>query len=69
MVTNSPNSRFLHLYVIVRFDIPVDPQYPRISTVKAFSSEAEAERETLRLNEINKAKGTRYEVFVTRLVK
>lgn len=69
MVTNSPNSKFLHLFVIVRFDIPVDPHHPMVTLVKAFSSKDEAEREALRLNEFNEAKGARYEVFVTRLIK
>lgn len=71
MVANLPNSRFLHLYVIARFDIPVDPQRPMIRTalVKAFSSEDEANREALRLTELNHSKGARYEVFVTRLIK
>lgn len=70
-MTDSPHSKFLHLYVITRFDIPVDPNRPMTDTalVKAFSSEDEANREALRLNDLNEAKGTRYEVFVTRLIK
>ena len=69
---DSPHSKFHHLYVVVRFDFPVNGRKPEnsISTVKAFLSQTAAEQEAGRLREVNKDKdkGCRYEVFTTRLV-
>lgn len=69
-MTDSPHSKFRHLYLVVRFDFPLDGLNPEnsISVVKAFLSRTAAEQEAIRLRDVNKDKGCRYEVFPTRLV-
>ena len=66
----SPHSKFHHLYVVTRFDFPVDKDHPEntVSIVKAFLSKVDAKREAARLRKVNKEKDCRYEVFTTRLV-
>jgi hypothetical protein len=67
---NKPHSKFQHLYVIVRIDLPVNQQNPEnsISVVKALSSKMIAEQEVSRLNKLNSEKGCRYVVQVTRMM-
>lgn len=63
-----PHSRFPHVYAIVRIDLPVNRTNPEnnISVVKVFSSQADAEAESRRLNEINKEKECTYVLYTTR---
>jgi hypothetical protein len=67
---NKPNSRFRHVYAIVRIDLPIGQANPEnnISVVKVFSSETAAERESSRLSRINSEKGCRYVVQITRMM-
>ena len=69
MPLNGPNARYKHLYAIVRFDLPVNPDYPEnsVTVVKVLSSRESAEVETTRLNEINAGKNCRYSMQVTRM--
>jgi len=70
MTTNQPHSRFEQVYAIVRFDFPIDSQYPmnNATVVKVFSSEEAARREASRLNHINSEKSGHYDVYATRFV-
>ncbi len=70
MSDESPHSRFQQVYAIVRIDFPLDGQYPTnaLSVVKVFVSKTAAEKEVVRLTEVNKDRGCQYEVFVSRLV-
>ena len=63
------HSKFLQLYAIVRFDLPLNSERPQntVSVVSVFSSEQAAETEANRLTKINGNKACQYEVFVTRL--
>lgn len=65
-----PNSRFRHVYAIVRIDSPVDQDHPEnsVSVVKVLSSADAADAEAMRLNKLNTDKGCSYLIFTTRLV-
>lgn len=67
--SEKPNSKFRHMYAVVRIDLPVSQQNPEnsISVVKVFSSKMTAEQEVSRLNKINSEKGCRYVLQTTRL--
>ena len=67
--SEKPNSKFRHLYAVVRIDLPVSLENPEnsVSVVKVFSSKMRAEQEVSRLNRINSAKGCRYVLQTTRL--
>ena len=71
MSIDTPHSKFLHLFAIVRFDFPVDSEYPAnsVSVVKVFSLQEAADQEALRLNRVNEKKSCKYEVYVTRFIK
>jgi len=68
--SEKPHSSLRHVYAVVRFDFPVNPDNPEntISVVKVFSSKMSAEREVARLNGINSEKRCRYVLQVSRLV-
>ncbi len=63
-----PHSKLQHVYVIVRFDFPLDAQEPlnTVSAVKVFLSKERARTESIRLNQINHDKECRYEVMISR---
>ena len=69
-MSETPHSRFLHVYAIVRFDFPLDTSYPTntATVVKVFVSKQAADQEASRLNQLNADKHCHYEVFTTRLV-
>ncbi len=71
MATDAPNSKYIHLYAIVRVDSPVNEDYPRnsIAVVKIFSSRKSAEQEVSRLNKVNDDKQCRYEVYISRFIE
>ena len=64
------NSKWSHVYAIVRFDLPLDTTNPEnsITVVKVLTSKRDADRETERLKRINGNKGCDYVVYTTRLV-
>jgi hypothetical protein len=70
MATDTPNSKYIHLYAIVRVDFPLDPDCLKngIAVVKVFSSKESAEQEASRLNKVNKDKRCRYEVYISRFI-
>lgn len=70
MATETPHSKFPHVYGIVRIDFPFDGNNPGngISLVKVARSEAVAEAEVSRLNRINADKKCRYFCCVSRLI-
>jgi hypothetical protein len=63
------HSKFLHLYAIVRFDLPLKSErlQDTVSVVSVFSSQESADAEAGRLRKVNGTKACEYEVFVTRL--
>jgi hypothetical protein len=69
-MAETAHSRFQHVYTIVRFDFPVDQDYPEnsVAIVKVLSSKMLAKKELSRLCKLNAAKGCRYEMRITRLV-
>ncbi len=71
MSIDKPHSKYLHMFAVVRYDLPISPNHPQnsISVVKTFSTRALAEEEADRLRAANEAKGCTYEVQTTRFVK
>ena len=69
-MADTPHSKFLHLYAIVRFDLPIDPQLPMnsVAVVKVFSSQEAADQEVSRLSHVNESKNCKYEVCLTRSI-
>ncbi len=65
------HSRHLHLYAIVRFDFPIDQQFPENTTaiVEVLSSKDLAEQEAQRLRKVNRSKNCNYVVYTTRYVE
>jgi len=57
----------MHLYAIVRFDLPLSSKRPQdsVSVVSVFSTDEAAEAEANRLRKVNEGKQCQYEVFVT----
>jgi len=72
MSINKPNSRYEHVYPIVRLDhdLPVDPSHPNnsITVVKVVLSEELAQREVDRLNVLNGNKRCTYFSCISRLI-
>ncbi len=70
MAIDAPNSKYIHLYAIVRVDLAVDGDHPTnsIAVVKIFSSRESADEEASRLNKVNEGKRCRYEVYVSRFI-
>ncbi len=68
---DKPHSKYLHVYAIVRFDLPVSQSNPENSAivVKVLSSRVLAEQEASRLREVNKEKRCVYNVQITRFVE
>jgi len=67
---NKNNSRFSHLFPIVRVDMPIDSVNPEnsVAVVQAYESEEHAIVEAERLNVLNADKGCRYFTCISRLV-
>jgi hypothetical protein len=69
----TPNARFQHVFVVVRIfrsslsDESLQDLLYRLSLTKAFTTEAEANAEAMRLNELN-GEHSHYYVDVARLV-
>jgi hypothetical protein len=70
MATDTPSSKYIHLYAVVRVDLPLDPDCPKnsIAVVKVFSSKESAEQEAFRLNKVNAGKRCRYDVYISRFI-
>ncbi len=70
-MTTPPNPRrgITHIFVVVRIDdyCTAERIEEHLSLVSAFYTEAKAEADAARLNELNKGKSSRYAVFVSRL--
>ena len=68
---NQQNAKYDHVYVVIRFDPPVEHAYPGNSIVvtKVYHSEQAAIAEVDRLNELNADKGCRYFQTVGRMVR
>jgi len=71
MTLEKPHSKFEHVYAIVRFDFPVNPESPTnsVNVVKVFSSSEIADTEAARLNRVNQDKRCSYHVYITRFVE
>lgn len=69
-MTDTPHSKFQHVYGILRIDLPFDDNNPSntISLVKVARSEAAAEAEVTRLNGINADKKCTYLMLLSRLI-
>ena len=67
--TETKNSKFQHLYAVVRIDLPVNLDNPEnsIAVVKVHSAKEHADSEASRLNALNQKKGCSYIVYTTRL--
>ncbi len=68
--TNKSNSKYRHVYAVVRLDVPIFEGQPEasFSVVKVFSSEGRAQKEASRLNKINADKSCKYFTRITRMV-
>ena len=68
---DQPHSRFRHVYPILRIDVPFDQSHPSntVSVVKVLMSQADAEGEVSRLNQLNGDKGCVYLYCTSRLVE
>lgn len=66
-----PHSRFKHVYPIARIDFPFNQQNPSytFSIVKVLMSQAEAEAEVSRLNQVNAGKSCVYLYCTSRLIE
>jgi hypothetical protein len=66
-----PHSKYPHVYPIVRIDTPIDQSNAkdRITVVKVLTSQAAAEAEVSRLNEINAEKSCAYLYCTSRLIE
>jgi hypothetical protein len=64
------HAKHAHVFAIVRFDFPVTEGNleDRVSVLKVLPTQASAESEVTRLNELNAGKGCKYAVYLTRLV-
>jgi hypothetical protein len=65
---DKPNSKYLHLYAIVRFDSYLSGENGA-TVVKVFQSKELAEQEASRLREVNKGKQSTYAVQIARFVE
>ena len=68
---DQPHSLFKHVYPVVRIDTPFDQKYPTntFSVVKVLMSQAEAETEVSRLNQVNADKSCVYLYCTSRLIE
>jgi hypothetical protein len=70
-VPDQQHSKFEHVYSIARVDTPFNQENPTntVAVVKVLSSQADAEVEIARLNELNADKSCVYFYCTSRLVK
>ena len=63
-----PNKTYMHVFPILRFDLPVSQEDPQnsVMVVKVFSSRESAEKDAERLNRINADKSSKYVVYISR---
>jgi hypothetical protein len=68
---DQPHSKFEHVYPIVRVDTPFDQTYPTntVAVAKVLTSQADAEVEVARLNELNANKSCVYFYCTSRLIE
>ena len=66
-----PQSKYQHVYPIVRIDTPVDESHPTntITVVKVLTSQGAADTEVSRLNQINAGKSCTYFWCTSRLIE
>ncbi len=65
---DKPNSKYLHLYAIVRFDPDLSCENGA-TVVKVFPTKELAEQEASRLREVNKGKRSTYAVQIARFAE
>lgn len=68
----TPNSKYRHVYVIIRFDHFHDESAPielKTTVTKVYLSAETAEAEAKRLNEFRSSQGIAYQVQLGRLVE
>jgi hypothetical protein len=66
-----PHSKYEHVYPIVRIDLPLDSPDPtnKVTVAKVLTSQAAAENEAARLNQINADKSCVYFYCTSRLIE
>jgi hypothetical protein len=66
-----PHSKYKHVYPIARINIPFNQDHPSysFSVVKVLMSQAEAEAEVSRLNQVNAGKRCVYLYCTSRLIE
>ena len=66
-----PHSKYPHVYPIVRINTPVDESHPTntITVVKVLTSQAAADAEVSRLNQVNAGKRCMYFWCTSRLIE
>ncbi len=69
--SDSPHSKYPHVYPIIRIDTPLDQDDPqgKIIVVKVLTSQVAVEAEVSRLNEINADKSCTYFYCTSRLIE
>jgi len=67
---NKTHSKHMHVYAVVSFDFPVNPEHPENTTsiVKVFSSQQSAKQEVRRWSKVNAVKRCPYHVWTTRFL-
>lgn len=65
---DSPHSKYPHVYAVLRFDLYMSGENSA-TVVKVIPSQAPAEEEAARLNNVNKGKQCIYTVQTTRFVE
>jgi hypothetical protein len=68
-MVDKPHSKYEHIFVVLRsLDKKIEhPEY-LVSLTKAYATQADAEREAARMNELNGPEGSRYFVQIARFV-
>jgi len=68
---DQPHSKYPHVYPIVRINTPFDQAYPTntATVVKVLTSQAAAEAEVTRLNQINADKSCTYFYCTSKLIE
>ena len=69
-MTQTPHSKFRHVYAIVRIDESAEPDVPleeKINITKVPWTEQDADLEVERLTHLNASRGCRYVWLLTRL--
>jgi hypothetical protein len=68
---DTPHSKYLHVYPIVRIDTPIDQTDPAktITVVKVLTSQSDAEAEVSRLSQVNADKSCLYFYCTSRMIE